>query len=705
MTSASAPLIKPPETPLVRITGGNMVMVVAVLLALAMLVLPLPALLLDLLFTFNIALALVVLLAVFSAQRPMDFSVFPSVLLVATLLRLALSVASARVVLVNGHEGSHAAGKVIEAFGNFVIAGNTAVGVIVFLILTVINFMVVTKGAERASEVSARFVLDALPGRQMAIDADLNAQSINRETAKALREELRGEADFYGSLDGTAKFIRGDALATLLIVFVNIIGGLIIGIGQHDLPIATALSNYTLLTIGDGLVAQIPALLMATALALLVSRRSAAADLSQQTRTQLWGKASVLTVAATVIGILGLIPGMPHLAFLTLAALMLWAAKRLQKQQKVQEVLIEASALQAPIAEPAVEWQELVPEGGLRLEVGYRLAGLLDASHPGNLLSRIQAARQRITEDLGFRFGAVHLSDNLDLPPNEYRIRLRGVPLAQGRVMPDRELAINPGRAFGKLEGIAARASVLGLDGMWIPLEQRDQAVGQGYTVLDAATVIATHVTQVVQEHAESLLGFEEAQDLLNALARVAPNLAHELIPKTLSLALFTKVLKGLVSESVPVRDLTGIAEALVTLPAGTKDPDVMIQAVRVALGGQIIHEIQRSNPKMRRRLDVDLPVINLSSELEQDLLSLVKQGVLVLSAKEREAMHQQIQQFIAQQHAKGEALALVVAAELRQPFVRLLRPSFSRLYILSTDELPQAQKLRISGTLMGWRS
>src|SRR5512139_380384 len=478
------------------------------LTVLAMMTLPIPPLLLDALFSFNIALSLVVLLVAVYALRPLDFEVFPTILLVTTLLRLALNVASTRVVLLQGHTGPDAAGHVIEAFGKVVIGGSYVVGMVVFLILVIINFVVVTKGSGRISEVSARFTLDAMPGKQMAIDADLNAGLITQEQAKERRLEVRQEADFYGSMDGASKFVRGDAIAGILILFINMIGGLAIGMIGHGLPFATAGRTYTLLTIGDGLVTQIPALLLSTAVAIIVTRMSGSQDMGGEMKRQLFRSPKALGVAAGLLGVMGLIPGMPNFAFLSMAALAGYGAYAIKKKQdaaasKPDEKAAAAAAAAAPPPpeQRELSWDDVQPVDLLGLEVGYRLVPLVNKNQNGDLLARIRGVRRKLSQDLGFLVPAVHIRDNLDLSPNGYRINLGGVPVGEGQVYPERELAINPGRVFGQLKGIPTKDPAFGMDAVWIEPSTREHAQTLGYTVVDASTVVATHLSHIVQMH------------------------------------------------------------------------------------------------------------------------------------------------------------------------------------------------------------
>ncbi len=536
---------------------------VGLLAILAMVVVPLPPFALDVLFTFNIALSIVVVMAVFYVARPLEFGVFPTVLLLATLLRLALNVASTRVVLMHGHQGTGAAGHVIESFGEFVIGGNYVVGVVVFVILTIVNFVVVTKGAGRISEVSARFTLDAMPGKQMAIDADLNAGLVTQDEARKRRAEVRAEADFYGSMDGASKFVRGDATAGILILLINMIGGLAIGTMMHEMSFADAARNYALLTIGDGLVAQLPALLLSTAVALIVTRMSGEQDMGGEVARQLFGRPKALWIAAGLLGVMGIVPGMPNVTFLAMAAL---CAGLAWWRSRVAASATPAEPAPAPVPPPEareITWDDVRPVDPIALEVGYRLVPLVDARESGDLLARIRGVRRKLSQELGFLVQTVHIRDNLELAPNAYRINLTGVTVGEGVVHVDRELAINPGRVFGSVSGLATRDPAFGMEAVWIEPAMREHAQTLGYTVVDAATVVATHLSHVVSQHAHELLGHEEVQQLVSGLAKTAPKLIEELIPKVLPLSVVVKVLQGLLAERVPIRNIRAIVEAL----------------------------------------------------------------------------------------------------------------------------------------------
>ena len=658
---------------------------------LAMMILPLPAFMLDVLFTFNIALSLVIVMAVFQVKRPLDFAIFPTVLLLVTLLRLALNVASTRVVLMHGHEGPHAAGKVIAAFGEFVIGGNYAVGAVVFIILTIINFVVVTKGAGRISEVSARFTLDAMPGKQMAIDADLNAGLITQDEARARRLEVQSEADFYGSMDGASKFVRGDAIAGILILFINIIGGLGIGTIGHGLAVADAGRTYTLLTIGDGLVTQIPALLLSTAVALLVTRVSRATDMGGEMTKQLFGNPKALAIAGGLLGLIGIVPGMPNFAFLTMAALCGGGAYFMAKRRSTPppaEVLPPAPV--APPETKELSWDDVQGVDLIGLEVGYRLVPLVDKKQNGDLLARVRGVRRKLSQDLGFLIPAVHIRDNLDLAPNVYRINLSGVPVGEAIIYPERELAINPGRVFGPIQGIATRDPAFGMEALWIEAGQRDQAQTLGYTVVDPSTVIATHLSFIIQSHANEILGHEEVQHLLNTLAKTAPKLVEDLVPKLLPLSSVVRVLQCLLAERVPIRNTRTIVETLAEHAAKTQDPIVLMGHVRVALGRQIVQDIAG--------VGAELPVITLEPDLERLLASSLAGNAANpgLEPGLAERLQQRVAEASRRQENAGEPAVLLVPPQLRQNLTRFLRSSLPNLHVIAWNEIPDNRKVRL---------
>jgi flagellar biosynthesis protein FlhA len=678
-----------PLGPLMRLGIGIPIGLISIL---AMMILPLPPVVLDVLFTFNIALALVIVMAVFNVRRPLDFAIFPTVLLLVTILRLALNVASTRVVLLHGHEGSHAAGKVIAAFGEFVIGGNFAVGAVVFIVLTIINFVVVTKGAGRVSEVSARFALDAMPGKQMAIDADLNAGIITQDEARARRAEVRAESDFYGSMDGASKFVRGDAVAGILIMVINIVGGLLIGTMMHDLPMGEATRTYTLLTIGDGLVAQIPGLMLSVAVAIIVTRVTREQDVGNELNKQLFGQPKALGVAAAVLGIMGLVPGMPNMAFLSIAAICGFAAWRLVKKREEAEAIPVAAPEPppAPAEVPELSWEDVRPIDVIGLEVGYRLVPLVDRTKGGDLLARIRGIRRKLTQELGFLVQAVHIRDNLELGPNAYRIRLAGVSIGESVVHPDRELAINPGRVFGPLNGLATRDPAFGMEAIWIEPSMREHAQSLGYTVVDAATVIATHLSHLIQTHAHELFGHEEAEQLLKALAKTAPKLVDELVPKVLPLAVVVRVMQGLLAERVPIRNVRAIVEALAEAGPRSTDPQILIGQVRVALGRQIVQDIVG--------LAEELPVITLEPELERLLSNgLVNSGSSPgLEPGLAERLQRGLSDAAQRQERGGEPAVLLTPPALRAALARFFRVSVPALHVLAWNEVPDNRKVRM---------
>jgi len=664
---------------------------VGLLAILAMVVVPLPPFALDVLFTFNIALSIVVVMAVFYVARPLEFGVFPTVLLLATLLRLALNVASTRVVLMHGHQGTGAAGHVIESFGEFVIGGNYVVGVVVFVILTIVNFVVVTKGAGRISEVSARFTLDAMPGKQMAIDADLNAGLVTQDEARKRRAEVRAEADFYGSMDGASKFVRGDATAGILILLINMIGGLAIGTMMHDMSFADAARNYALLTIGDGLVAQLPALLLSTAVALIVTRMSGEQDMGGEVARQLFGRPKALWIAAGLLGVMGIVPGMPNVTFLAMAALcagLAWWRSRVAASATPAE---PAPAPAPPPEAREITWDDVRPVDPIALEVGYRLVPLVDARESGDLLARIRGVRRKLSQELGFLVQTVHIRDNLELAPNAYRINLTGVTVGEGVVHVDRELAINPGRVFGSVSGLATRDPAFGMEAVWIEPAMREHAQTLGYTVVDAATVVATHLSHVVSQHAHELLGHEEVQQLVSGLAKTAPKLIEELIPKVLPLSVVVKVLQGLLAERVPIRNIRAIVEALAEHALRTQDPAALLAQVRVALGRQIVQDIAG--------FAEEVPVITIEPDLEQLLQGSGQSGGAVTPGLEpglAERLQRQVLEAARQVEAAGEPAVLLTPPTLRMTLARFLRAGIPGLHVLAWNEIPDSRRVRL---------
>jgi flagellar biosynthesis protein FlhA len=669
---------------------------ILLMMILSMMVVPLPPFLLDIFFTFNISLALIILLATVYVKRPLEFAVFPTVLLLATLLRLALNIASTRVVLLEGHTGTDAAGQVIKAFGEFVVGGNTAVGIVIFTILVIINFVVVTKGATRVAEVSARFTLDSMPGKQMAIDADLNAGLITQDEARARREEVAHEADFYGSMDGAGKFVRGDAVAGILILVITIIGGLAVGMLQHDMSLGDATHNYTLLTIGDGLVAQIPALLLSTAAGLMVTRASSSTDMGMQVLAQLFGNPRALVITSGILGVMGIIPGMPNLVFLSFSALAggaaYWVVRRNQRAVK------EPVATPAP--EPSAEskdlsWDDVEPVDIIGLEVGYRLIPMVDRNQGGQLMGRIKGVRKKLSQELGFLIPSVHIRDNLDLAPNAYRVSLMGVPLGESEIYPERDMAINPGQVFGNIPGLEAHDPAFGLEAVWIEPTQRDQAQSLGYTVVDASTVVATHLSHILQSHAAELLGHEEVQHLLDNLAKAAPKLVEDLVPKLLPLGMVLRVLQNLLQENISIRDIRSIAETLAEHAPDSQDHGVLSAAVRVALGRSIVQKISG--------MGAELPVMTLDPSLEQILQQTLQNsagGVGGLEPGLAENLHRSLVEEAQRQEAAGHSAVLLVSQMVRTLLARFVRHSIPNLHVLAFNEIPDNKQIKITATV-----
>ena len=700
-------LISSARNNLAGLGKGQLGVPLLLLVMLAMMMLPIPPFLLDVFFTFNIALSIVVLLVCVYALRPLDFSVFPTILLVATLLRLALNVASTRVVMLHGQDGHAAAGKVIQAFGEVVIGGNYVVGAVVFAILMIINFVVVTKGAGRISEVSARFTLDAMPGKQMAIDADLNAGLIDQAQAKARRLEVGQEAEFYGSMDGASKFVRGDAIAGLMILFINLIGGMLVGIFQHGMSFADAARVYALLTIGDGLVAQLPSLLLSTAAAIMVTRASGSEEMGKLINRQMFSTPKALVVAAGLIIVMGLVPGMPHVSFLGMGMLalggayVLWRRQNMVKVEALAEVKRQQELLPSPTRiqdSKELGWDDVTPIDMIGLEVGYRLIPLVDRNQGGQLLARIKGVRKKLSQELGFLMPTVHIRDNLDLAPSAYRLTLMGVTLAEAEIYPERELAINPGQVFGTLNGITAKDPAFGLEAVWIEISQRPQAQSLGYTVVDASTVVATHLNQILYKHSHELIGHEEVQQLMQLLAKSSPKLAEELVPGILSLSALLKVLQSLLSEQVPVRDIRSIAEAIANNAARSQDTAALVAAVRVGLSRAIVQSIVGTEP--------ELPVITLEPRLEQILLnSLQKAGQgqeegVLLEPSMAEKLQRSLIEAAQRQEMQGQPVILLVAGPVRAMLSRFGRLAVPNMHVLAYQEIPDNKQVTIVATV-----
>ncbi|MGU5765749.1 MULTISPECIES: flagellar biosynthesis protein FlhA [Aeromonas] len=667
-----------------------------VLAALGMVVLPIPPLMLDVLFSFNIALSIVILLVAVYTRRPLEFAAFPTVLLLATLLRLALNVASTRVVLLEGHNGTAAAGHVIEAFGNVVIGGNYAVGIIVFTILMIINFVVITKGAGRIAEVSARFTLDAMPGKQMAIDADLNAGLINQEDAKKRRQDVTQEADFYGSMDGASKFVKGDAIAGIMILFINIIGGFIIGMMQHQLTFSESAEIYTLLAIGDGLVAQIPSLLLSIAAAIIVTRQNTDQDMGTAVLGQLFDNPKALIISAGILLMMGLVPGMPHFAFLSLGALSAAGAWWLLRREKLAAAkaakgeLLPATAEQ-PHEQKELSWDDVMPVDIIGLEVGYQLIPLVDRNQGGELLNRIKGVRKKLSQELGFLVPAVHIRDNLDLAPNQYRITLMGVSTGEANVYHDKEMAINPGQVFGQIQGIATRDPAFGLEAVWVAKEMVSQAQTLGYTVVDTATVVATHLSQILTNHAALLLGHDEVQQLLDMIGKHQSKLVEGLVPEVISMGNLVKVLQNLLNEGVPIRDMRTILQTLVEYAPRSPDPDVLTAACRIALRRLIVQEIAGPDP--------ELPVITLAPELERILHQSLQAGGGDGAGIEpglAERMQRSLVEATQRQELEGQPAVLLTSGILRNTLAKFVKNAIPGLRVLSYQEVPDDKQIRI---------
>ncbi len=671
---------------------------------LAMVVLPIPAWMLDIFFVFNITIAIVVLMVSILSKRPLDFASFPTILLIATLLRLALNVASTRVILINGAAGDAAAGQVIKSFGDVVIGGNYVVGLIVFIILMVINFVVITKGAGRISEVTARFTLDAMPGKQMAIDADLNSGLIDQEKAKERRREVAAEAEFYGSMDGASKFVKGDAIAGLIIMAINIIGGLIVGVGQHDLAFADAVTIYTKLTIGDGLVAQIPSLLLSISSAIIITRQNDESELGTLVLGQMFGDIRTLYVAAGILFVMGIVPGMPHFAFLLFAimvgglgyGLQKFAPKKISKEEKEQ---MERKAAEAKKAveqkQKDLSWDDVAQVDTIGLEIGYRLIPLVDKNQNGELLNRVKGVRKKLSQELGFLVPAVHIRDNLDLPANNYRITIMGVTMGESEVYVDKQMAINPGEVFGTIKGIEGQDPAFGLEAVWISPEQSEQAQSLGYTVVDSPTVIATHISQILTNNASSLLGHEEVQNLLDQVAKNQPKLVEGLIPGVVSLGILVQVLQKLLYEEVPIRDMRTILQTVVEYAPRSQDPEVLNAACRVALRRLIVQNLVGGDPV--------IPVITLAPDLEKllhkSLQSSGGEGIGIEPGL-AERMQQSLAEATQNQELEGQPAILLTSGVLRGTLAKFVKTSIPGLRVLSYQEVPDEKQIRIVSSI-----
>lgn len=690
--------------------GNALAAPILIILLLSMMILPLPAFALDLFFSFNIAMSVIVLLTALYTVKPLDFMAFPAVLLVTTMLRLALNVASTRVVLTEGHTGGAAAGKVIEAFGHFLIGGNYTVGLVVFIILTIINFTVVTKGAGRIAEVGARFALDAMPGKQMAIDADLNAGLIGEDEAKKRRAETAQEAEFYGSMDGASKYVHGDAVAGILVTVINVIGGLIVGMVQHDMAFGDAVKNYTLLAIGDGLVAQIPSLIISIAAGMVVSRVASDKDVGQQVIGQLFARPMVMYITGGIIGGMGLIPGMPNLVFLLLGSLLFGAGYLLEKRQKdapaqeaaraaggaggaagAQGAAGGAAAATTPAEQEEASWQDVMPVDTLGLEVGYRLIPLVDKGQSGELLKRIKGIRKKFAQEVGFLAPPVHIRDNLELKPSAYRITLKGVEVGSGEAMNGQFLAINPGMASGTLPGLVTTDPAFGLPAIWIDAGLKDEAQSMGYTVVDAGTVIATHLNHLITTHAAELLGRMEVQALLDHLGKESPKLVEDLVPKVVSLSTLQKVLQNLLNEGVHIRDMRTIIETLSEHGGSTQDANDLTTLVRIALGRAIVQQLFPGTN--------ELSVMTLDNRLERLLVQALNAGGdgTGIEPGLADTIVQQAANASQQQEAMGLTPVLLVPGPLRTLLSRFLRRALPQLKVLSHSEIPESKTIRVT--------
>ena len=673
---------------------------ILVLACLSMITLPMPPFLLDMLFSLNIALSMIVLLVAIYSQKPLDFGSFPSVLLLTTILRLSLNVASTRVILLHGQDGTAAAGKVIESFGNVVMGGNYTVGIIVFTILMIINFQVVTKGAGRIAEVSARFTLDAMPGKQMSIDADLNAGIIDQDTARQRRIDVTREADFYGSMDGASKFVKGDAIAGLLIMIINLVGGIVIG-SMAGLSIAESATIFAILTIGDGLVAQIPSLLLSVASAIIVTRQSSSkTEMGQQVVSELFSKPKTMYIVSGVLFTMGIVPGMPHLAFIMLSAICALIGLLIKRAEVRKEIEAQKAAAQkanaakngAPVPDQKeLSWDDVSEVDVIGLEVGYRLIPMVDKNQSGELLNRVKGVRKKLSQDLGFLIPPVHIRDNLDLGPNFYRITLMGVTFGEAEIQPERDMAINPGQVFGEIPGLKAKDPAFGLDAVWIAKQDNDRALGLGYTVVDCSTVIATHLSQILANNCASLIGQEEVQNILDIVAKSQPKLVNGLVPSVISLGLLTHILQNLLNEGVPIRDMRSVLETLVEYGPKSQDPEVLTAACRIGLRRLIIQDIVGS--------ENTIPVITLAPDLEKVLHKSLETGGsegIGIEPGMADRIQRSLMDATANQEMEGEPAILLTSGILRSTLSRFVKNTIPGLRVLSYQEIPDDKQIKI---------
>jgi len=689
---AAPPILSPQSI----IKHPDIMLSLGVVSVIMVMLLPLPRFLLDLLLAFNITVSVIILLVGLQVRRPIEFSAFPSVLLMVTLLRLALNIASTRLILLHGNEGAGAAGEVIRAFGNFVVGGNYTVGLVIFAILVIINFVVVTKGAGRVAEVAARFTLDAMPGKQMSIDADLNAGLINETEARRRRREIAEEADFYGSMDGASKFVRGDATAAVIIVFVNILGGLTIGVLQQGMSPGLAAQTYTLLTVGEGLVAQIPALIVSTAAGIIVTRAASDGDLGTDIIGQVLVSPKAVGTAAGILLALGLIPGLPHMAFLGLGGGAAYLAYRLsqQNEQAAPSTPVPAAAAAAKSEDAATH---VAPLDLMEVQVGYGLIGMVEGTHGTALLERIKGLRKQFAETMGFLLPPIHIRDNLQLRPNEYAVMLKGVELSKSEVLPSHVLAIDPGTAQrGAIQGVATKEPAFGLPALWVPESMREQAQLAGYTVVDASSAIATHLSEIIKRHGHELLGRQEVQALLDETAKAHPRLVEELIPTLLPLGSVVRILGNLLREGIPIRDLRSVLEAIADHASSTKDPELLTEIARQALSRTITRQHQAP--------DGTLPVITLDPRLDRSLseqvAALPQGGMLNLDPGTSQKLLTALKQAAERVAARGQQPVVLCSPMLRRHIRRLTDRILRTVPVLGLNEIDAMVQLQSLDTI-----
>jgi len=684
---------------ILRSVFRSSVMPIGILILVAMMVVPLPSILLDIFFVTNILVSLLILMVAMHTYRPLDFSSFPSLLLIATVLRLGLNVASTRIVLTEGHEGGAAAGEVIESFGEFVIAGNYAVGIFVFIILIIINLVVITRGAGRVSEVSARFTLDAMPGKQMAIDADLNAGVLTNEEAKIRREDIASESDFYGAMDGASKFVKGDAIAAIFILLINIIGGLIIGITQHDLPISVAAENYILLSIGDGLVAQIPSLLLAISTAIIVTRVSSTQDMAEHIGSQINLSRAWIPVAA-VLGLIGLIPAMPNLLFLAGAAIaaVLAANSYFKEEQAAEQKSLENNVMDSPEANPEdVSLSDIADNSAISIMLGYGLVDMVSGNDGGVLSTRVTGIRRQVSKALGFVVPSVRIRDDMTLEPNTYLVKVGHTIVGEDKVYPDRKLAIPGEDANLKIDGIQVKDPTFGMDAIWINTNQTREAETKGYVVVAPESVLATHLSHLVYKYAGQLIGQDDVQELLDNLANSAPSLVQSVVPKLIPLHNLTAVLRNLLDERVPIGDMRRILENVANLAARNLSTADMAEALRPVLAGMLIQQVAPLNSP--------LPVVTLASDLENMLITMQKQSGeegLILDNELSQKLLTRLNQINDDMSSKGKQALLVVSPVIRRSLSGLVRQHIDDMIVIGFTEIPDNRKIELVATITG---